>query len=69
MQKVSGKRELHQNGERSQTPLWFAIVGLLIIMASRVMQDEMIGDVVVWVGAVFTVISLIYYFARPRHGF
>jgi hypothetical protein len=54
--------------EPSQGPLWFAIAGLLIVMFSRGMQEEMIGDVVAWVGAAFTLIGLVYWFARPNHG-
>lgn len=60
----SGKPE----EERSQSPLWFAIAGLLIVMASRSMGDEMIGDVVALVGAAFTFMGLLYWFLRPRHG-
>lgn len=54
--------------ERSQTPLWFAIAGLLISVTSFSMKDLMIGDVVFWAGGVFTAISLVYYFFRPSHG-
>jgi hypothetical protein len=54
--------------ERSQTPLWFAIVGLLVSVASFSMKDLMVGDVVFWAGAVFAAVALIYYFARPTHG-
>ncbi len=61
------KRFQHED-EHGQGPLWFAIAGLLVIMLSRVMQDEMIGDVVAWVGAAFTGLGLFYWFFRPRHG-
>jgi hypothetical protein len=54
--------------ERSQTPLWFAIGGLLVSLASYGMRDLQIGDVVFWAGGVFAVISLIYYFVQPTHG-
>ena len=61
----SGSR---QEEERSQTPLWFAIAGLLISLASFLMQDLQIGDVVFWAGGVFAAIALVYYFVQPRHG-
>jgi hypothetical protein len=54
--------------ERSQTPLWFAIGGLLVSVASFSMKDLQIGDVVCWAGGVFAAISLIYYFVQPTHG-
>jgi hypothetical protein len=54
--------------EGGQGPVWFAVAGLLVVMFSRIMQDEMIGDVVAWVGAFFTLIGLFYWFFRPRHG-
>ncbi|QGM96373.1 hypothetical protein [Methylocystis parvus] len=57
-----------QPQERGQTPLWFAIGGLLVSVASFSMQDLQIGDVVFWAGAVFAGIALIYYFVRPTHG-
>lgn len=57
-----------QQPERSQSPLWFAIVGLLISLASFSMKDLMIGDVVFWAGGVFAVIALAYYFFQPKHG-
>ncbi len=68
MTNISNKRSRHGEEERSQGPLWFAIAGLLVVMFSRSMQDEMIGDVVAWVGAAFTFIGLFYWFVRPRHG-
>ena len=64
----SNKRIQHSEDERGQGPLWFAIAGLLVIMFSRSMQDEMIGDVVAWVGGAFTLLGLFYWFFRPRHG-
>lgn len=68
MQDVTNKRASQKVEERSQGPLWFAIAGLLIVMFSRSMQEEMIGDVVAWVGAAFTFIGLFYWFMRPNHG-
>lgn len=55
--------------ERSQTPLWFAIGGLLVSVGSFSMRDLQIGDVVFWAGGVFAAISLVYYFVQPTHGF
>jgi hypothetical protein len=54
--------------ERSQSPLWFAIAGLVISVASYGMQDLMIGDVVFWFGLVFAGIGMLYYFLQPKHG-
>jgi hypothetical protein len=68
MQNVSNKPGRQKVEERGQGPLWFAIAGLLVIMFSRGMQEEMIGDVVAWLGAAFAFIGLFYWFARPKHG-
>ncbi len=57
-----------QAEERSQSPLWFAIAGLLVSLASFSMQDLQIGDVVFWAGGVFAAIALVYYFFQPKHG-
>lgn len=54
--------------ERSQTPLWFAIGGLVVSLFSFSMKDLMIADVVLWAGGVFAVIALVYYFFQPSHG-
>ena len=54
--------------ERSEKPLWFAATGLAIAVASRAMRDEMIGDVVMAFGFFLTVVALVYWFFRPRHG-
>ncbi len=66
MSQFSNKKP--QPKERSQSPLWFAIGGLLVSLASFSMQDLQIGDVVFWAGAVFAAIALVYYFAQPTHG-
>lgn len=68
MQKASNKRVLRGEEEGGQGPIWFAVAGLLVIMLSRAMQDEMIGDIVAWVGGAFTLLGLVYSFFRPRHG-
>jgi hypothetical protein len=68
MNKISNKTGRQNLAERSQGPLWFAIAGLLVVMFSRIMQEEMIGDVVAWVGAVFACIGLFYWFVQPKHG-
>ncbi len=61
-------RRAPQPEERSQSPLWFAIAGLLVSLASFSMQDLQIGDVVFWAGGVFAAIALVYYFFQPKHG-
>jgi len=58
-----------QKPERSQSPLWFAIAGLVICIASFGMKDQMVADVVFWFGAVCALIGMLYWFFRPRHGF
>ncbi len=67
MSGVQNKRPQPQE-ERGQAPLWFAIAGLLISVASFSMKDLMLGDVVFWAGGVFAVIALVYYFFQPSHG-
>ncbi|MCC3245071.1 hypothetical protein LG047_07025 [Methylocystis sp. WRRC1] len=67
MPDISNKRQ-PQNQERSQYPLWFAIVGLVISIASYGMMDLMIGDVVFLFGAFCAVVGLVYWFLQPRHG-
>jgi hypothetical protein len=54
--------------ERSQKPLWFAVVGLAISLFSETIKDQMIGDVVMLFGVCFTVIALAYYVLQPKHG-
>ena len=68
MQKSSNNRAANIGEEGGQGPVWFAVVGLLVVMFSRSMQDEMVGDVVALVGGAFTLLGLFYWFFRPRHG-
>ena len=63
-----GLKKREQPPEPSQTPLWLVAVGLCIALYSRTMKDENIGVVVLGFGLAFSVVSLIYYFFRPRHG-
>lgn len=67
MQKTSNKR-LADGHDQGQGSVWFAVVGLLIVLFSRSMQDEMVGDVVAWVGGACAMLGLFYAFFRPRHG-
>lgn len=62
------KQRQPQKPERSQSPLWFAIVGLVISISSFSMSDLMIGDVVFWFGAIFAVVSMLYWLFQPKHG-
>lgn len=62
------KQRQPQKPERSQSPLWFAIAGLVISISSFSMKDMMIGDVVFWFGAVFAVVSMLYWLFQPKHG-
>lgn len=68
MTNAPNRQKPPQPEERSQTPLWFAIGGLTLSLSSFAMKDLMIGDVVLWAGGVFAVISLVYYFFQPKHG-
>ncbi len=68
MSEIRNRQKPGAPEEKSQKPLWFAIGGLLVSLASSTMADQMIGDVVLWAGGVFAVISLVYYFFQPRHG-
>ncbi|GLI94427.1 hypothetical protein [Methylocystis echinoides] len=68
MSDFQNRRGAPEPEERSQTPLWFAIAGLVISVASFSMKDLMIGDVVFWAGGVFAAIALVYYFFQPSHG-
>jgi len=63
-----GLKKRQQPPEPSQTPLWLVAVGLCIALYSRTMKDENIGVIVLCFGLAFSVVSLIYYFFRPRHG-
>lgn len=68
MTNITNRKMPKVQEERGQGPLWFAIAGLLVVMASRGMGDEAVGDVVALFGAAFTVLGLFYWFVRPRHG-
>lgn len=68
MQKTSNKQIAGSAEDAGQGPVWFAVAGLLVVLFSRSMQDEMIGDVVAGVGGFFTLVGLFYWFFRPRHG-
>lgn len=62
------KRQQAKAPEPSQTPLWLVAVGLCIAIYSRTMKDENIGMVVLWFGLAFSVVSLLYWLFRPKHG-
>lgn len=68
MQDIPNKRGPQKAPERSQVPLWFAVVGLAIVLFSRSMRDEMIGDVVAWLGGACSVAAILYWIFRPKHG-
>ncbi len=54
--------------ERSQRPLWIAILGLVISLFSYSMNDMMIGDVVFYLGLFVAVIGIAYWVLQPKHG-
>jgi|APFre7841882630_1041343.scaffolds.fasta_scaffold118619_1 hypothetical protein len=68
MQDLPNKRRPVKPPERSQTPLWFVAVGLGIVLFSRGMKDEMISDVVFWLGVACAAVAILYWGFRPRHG-
>ena len=68
MQDISNKRQPGKSPERSQAPLWFVAAGLAIVLFSRGMKDEMIGDVLAWFGGACSVVALLYWVVRPKHG-
>lgn len=55
--------------ERSQTSLWFVIVGMGVAIGSRALKDEYVAQVVLWFGVAFALVALIYYIFQPKHGF
>ena len=61
-------KKRQQPKEPSQRPLWLVVVGLCIALYSRTMKDENIGMIVLWFGLAFSIVSLLYYFFRPKHG-
>lgn len=54
--------------ERSQRPVWIAILGLIISLFSYSMNDMMIGDVVFYLGLFVAVIGIAYWVLQPKHG-
>ncbi len=67
MSELLNKRDA-QKGERSQKPLWFAVVSLVISLASRGMSDQGISDVVFIFGICAAVVGILYWFFQPKHG-
>ena len=68
MQEVPNKRRSEKAPERGQGALWFVIIGMVIAIVSRGIKDEMIGQVVLWFGVAFSVVALLYWGFRPKHG-
>ncbi|MCX7899497.1 MAG: hypothetical protein N2444_05360 [Methylocystis sp.] len=54
--------------ERSDTPLWWAIGGLLFSVFGFSRHTQ-VGDVIFWTGLVLALIAVVYWFVQPRHGF
>lgn len=54
--------------ERSQRPLWIAVVGLVISLFSYSMNDLMIGDVIFYLGLFVALIGIAYWVLQPKHG-
>ncbi len=68
MSEGASQRKPVKAPEPSQAPLWFVIVGLGLALYSRGMKNEMIGEVVFWLGVVFSIIAMLYWVFRPKHG-
>ena len=68
MLEVPNKRQPQKSPERGQGPLWFVIIGMVIVLFSRGVKDEMIGEIVFWFGVIFSVVALLYWVFRPKHG-
>ncbi len=68
MSEGASQRKPVKAPEPSQTPLWFIIVGLGLALYSRSLHDENIGEVVFWFGVAFSVIAMLYWVFRPKHG-
>ncbi len=62
------KKKSPQKAERSQQPLWVAVVSLVISLASRGMSDQGIGDVVFILGVCGAVVAILYWVFQPKHG-
>ncbi|MBM3575756.1 MAG: hypothetical protein FJX39_08595 [Alphaproteobacteria bacterium] len=67
MSNNSDKSPISSN-ERSQRPLWIAVLGLVISLFSYSMNDLMIGDVVFDLGLFVAVIGIAYWILQPKHG-
>src|SRR5208337_2603168 len=68
MQEISKKPGPAKTPAPSSTPLWFVAIGLGIALYSRALGDEMIGNVVFLFGLAFSIVAMLYWFIRPRHG-
>lgn len=53
---------------RGQGPLWFIIAGLGVVLFSSGVKDEGISDVVFWLGVAFSIVGVLYWAIRPKHG-
>jgi len=54
--------------ERSQTPLYVAIVGLAISLYSFAMAAETMRTVVMTGGVIIAIVGVAYWFLNPKHG-
>jgi hypothetical protein len=68
MHEFQNRRQPRKTPEPTQTPLWFVAIGLAIVLFSRSFQNEMIGEVVFWFGVACSVVALLYWVFRPKHG-
>ena len=53
---------------RGQGPLWLVIAGLAVVLFSSGVKDERVGDVVFWLGVAFSIVGVLYWAIRPKHG-
>lgn len=57
-----------QKRERREKPLWFAIIGLSISLSSWSVRTFMYGDILLWFGVSFAVLSVLYWLFQPWRG-
>jgi hypothetical protein len=68
MQYNSNRRRPEKSSQRSQAPLWFVIVGLVIAVYSRGMRDEIIANLLLSFGLAWSAVAMLSWVFYPKHG-